>query len=286
MRKMIKTGIIALAILGVCFYLRRPQADIADQSGEHSQGDGPGIEQNVTSFSIDGRSPKGVSQWHLTGDSARIIGDDIHLNDLKAIAYGEDATIDLTSDSGIYRKEKGEVELIGNVNVSSGEDFTLLTESANWRQDTKEIYTDALVEISREGMTATGTGGMANSEESWARLNSDVTVTIEPDTTVRSTGPLEVRYDENIAVFRDNVMVEDADGRLFSDMLTVEFDPEGGKISMVTAEGNVRVRKGNSYTLSDKAVYTDSTKSAKLLGRPRIIIDPGELGELDRMWEK
>lgn len=285
MRKMVKTGIIVLAISGTCFYLLRPKADIADRGVEHSQGQGPGIEQNVTSFSIDGRSPKGVSQWHLTGDSARIVGEDIHLKDLKAIAYGEEATIDLSSDSGIYRRAKGEVELLGNVNVSSGTDFTLVTDSANWCQDSKEIYTEALVEISREGMVAIGTGGMANSEQGWARLNSDVTVKIEPDTTVRSSGPLEVRYDENIAVFRDNVMVEDTDGRLFSDMLTVEFDPEGRKISMVTAEGNVRVRKGNSYTLSDKAVYTDSTKSAKLLGRPRIIIDPGELGKLDRMWE-
>ena len=284
MKKIFKIAVIVMVVAGTGFYFFRPSRENApEKGGVSSSGAGAGIEQNVTSFSIDGRSPGGVKQWHLDGDSAQIIGDDIHLNNLKAIAYGDEATVNLTSDSGIYRKEKGEVELVGNVNVVSGTEFTLTTDSAKWSQNTKEIFTDEVVHISREGMEAVGTGGSANSEEKWAKLNKDVTVKIEPNTTVKSTGPLEVRYNDNIAVFRDKVMVEDKDGRLFSDVLTVEFDPETQQLAQVIAEGNVKVKKGNSYTLSDKAIYTDSTKSAKLLGRPRIIIDPEELGDLDSM---
>ena len=239
------------------------------------------LEQKVTSFSIDGRSPKGVKQWHLDGKSAVIKDDQIHLNDLTAVAYGDDTTINLRSDKGIYKRDKGAVELIGNVEVVSDDGLLLTTERAIWSQVTREISTDTLVNIKQDGMIAEGTGGMANAEGKTAMLKKDITVDMEPATTVKCKGPLEVDYNGNIAIFYDTVMVEDKDGRLFADKLIVNFDPETQKIAQVLAEGNVKVKRGNSYTISDKAIYTESTKSAQLLGRPRVIIDPGELGELD-----
>ena len=243
----------------------------------------PELAQEVSTFSIDGRSPKGVRQWHLDGKSAEIIGDDIHLNDLKAIAYGDDSTVNLSSKSGIYRKEKGEVELVGDVYVVSDEGFTLRTEKAQWSQNTKEISTEEVVHITSEGMKAVGTGGMANSDEKRARLNKDVTVTIEPNTIVNCDGALEVYYNDNMATFYDNVRVKDKDGNLFADRLTVEFDPESKELDRVVAEGNVKVKKGKSYTVSEMAIYTDSTKSAQLLVKPRIIIDPDEIADLDNI---
>jgi len=130
-------------------------------------------------------------------------------------------------------------------------------------------------------MVARGKGGMANSDERTAFLKEDVTVTIEPDTRVDCAGSLEVRYNDNIAIFMDDVKVKDKDGNLFADKLTVEFDPDTKKLAKVIAEGNVKVKRGKSYTISEKAVYTESTKSARLEGRPRIIIDPTELSKLE-----
>jgi len=253
-----------------------------EKAGEDIMGSGA-LEQKMLSFTIDGRSPKGARQWHLEGNSAEIVGQDIHLNDLVAVAYGEDTIVNLTSDKGVYRKKKGEVELVGNVEVTSDGGFTLKTEKAMWSQETKEISTDVLVNITGKGMEAVGTGGMANSDEKKARLDRDVSVSLEPDTQVDCTGPLEVDYNANIAVFRDDVEVEDKDGKLFADKLTVEFDPESRKLARVTAEGNVKVKRGKSYTISEKAVYTESTKSAQLLGKPRIIIDPEELSDFDKL---
>jgi len=281
MKRIIWISLISLVIvLGGVVLMR-----LSGKSGAPSGGGAPKaeLEQEVTTFSIDGRSPKGVKQWHLDGKSAEIIGDDIHLHDLKAIAYGDDATINLSSDSGIYRKELGEVELFGNVDVVSDEGYTLKTERAKWSQNTKEISTEELVHIDKEGMSAVGTGGMANSEEKKAVLNKDVTVKIEPDTRVDCDGSLIVLYKENMAVFSENVMVEDKDGRLFADKLTVEFNGDTQELDRVVAEGNVKLKKGKSYTISDMAIYTETTKSAQLLGRPRIIIDPDEIANLDSM---
>jgi lipopolysaccharide assembly outer membrane protein LptD (OstA) len=68
---------------------------------------------------------------------------------------------------------------------------------------------------------------------------------------------------------------------MFSDRLTVNFDRTSKKLAEVVAEGHVKVKRGRSYTLSEKAIYKDSTKSAQLLGRPQIIIDPQELDDLN-----
>jgi len=210
-----------------------------------------------------------------------MVDDKIHLHDLKAVAYGDNATVNLTSDTGIYDKDKGEVILIGNVEVVSDNGFVLTTDKANWSQLTKEISTDSVVHINRQGMSAVGKGGMANSEEKKAVLHENVMVVMEPHTKVNCDGSLEVDYNENTAIFKKNVKVQDKDGKLFSDKLTVNFDPETQKLAQVVAEGNVKVKRGKSYTLSDKAIYTESTKSAKLLGKPRVIIDPEELSDME-----
>jgi lipopolysaccharide export system protein LptA len=172
------------------------------------------------------------------------------------------------------------VELIGNVRVVSDDGTVLVTDSAKWSQITKDISTESDVRIEHEKMIATGRGGVANSDAKKAMLREDVTVTIEPDTQVDCEGPLEVDYNGNKAVFYNNVRVKDRDGELFSDKLTVNISPETKKIAQVVAEGNVKLRKGKSYTMSQKAIYTESTRSAKLIGKPRVVIDPGELEEV------
>lgn len=287
---MIKRIIILLCCtIGIAFsiwLLKKPPEEKPLQEAAASQEaakEAEGLEQKVLSFTIDGRSPKGAKQWHLEGNSAEIRGDDIYLNDLKAVVYGDNVTANLTSDAGLYRRNKGEVELMGNVKVFGDDGFTLTTEKARWSQATKEIFTDDIVNIKREGMTAVGTGGMANSDAKIALLKENITVMIEPDTKVNCTGPLEVDYSSNVAVFHDNVVVVDKDGKMYSDKLTVNLDAETQNLKQVTAEGNVKIKRGKSYTLSEKAIYTDSTKSAQLLGKPRVIIDPDDLAGMENL---
>jgi len=276
-KRLIVIAVIILALFAGYKIFIRPGGKTSGQSEASREKDIKDLEQKVLSFNIDGRTAKGVKQWHLEGDSAEIMDDEVHFNDLKAVAYGDNVTINLKSDTGIYRKEKGEVELKGNVKVVSDDGVVLTTESAKWSQVTKEISTEEDVRIEQGKMIATGKGGHANSDEMKAMLKKDVTVTIEPDTKVWCDGPLNVNYAKNIAIFYNNVKVKDKDGELFSDKLSVDFDPTTKKIAQVTAEGNVKLRKGKSYTISQKAIYRESTKSAKLIGKPRVIIDPQEL---------
>lgn len=268
--------VVGLAALGWTLWNKKD-----DTSGSGGKGKTK-IEQKMLSFTIDGRSSKGAKQWHLEGTSAEILGEEIHLNSLKAVVYGDDVTIDLTSDRGIYHRDKGEVELIGSV-VVKGDDGTILkTESARWAQNTKQISTDDEVCIERQGMSARGKGGSANSDNKRAMLKKDIVVAMQPHTTVTCDGPLDVQYSDNKAVFYKNVVVVDKDGKMYADRLTVNFNPDTKKLAQVVAEGHVKAKKGKSYTLSNKAIYTDGTKSAVLIGNPKVVIDPDEIGDLEK----
>lgn len=242
------------------------------------------VEQEISSFSIYGRSPKESRRWALEGLTARIIDEIIHLEGLSAHVIDKaDGRVDLSSEEGFYFRDEGFVELIGNVRIVTENGAEVITEKAAWSQLTNEITSDSEVRIKMDSLEAVGTGAVANSDAMTAQLNSNVSVFMEPDTWVYCSGPLKVMQDKNRAEFYDDVVVVDEAGRLISDVLTVHFDPESRRISKVVAEGNVRVKRGKSYTLSEKAVFTESTESAKLTGRARVVIDPEQIREWDEM---
>jgi len=273
--------LLLAAVIGVAgFYAVRyfrTESATKKKNTEKAENSSADLKQKVFTFSIDGRTPKGVKQWHLEGKAAEMVGNDIHLDDLDAVAYGDEITVNITSDAGIYSRDRSEVELMGNVRVLSEDGGVLTTEKAKWSQSTKDITTDEMVNIERENMRATGTGARANSDEKRATLLSDITVDLEPDTRIKCRGPLDVDFAGNNAVFLDSVEVTDKDGKLFSDKLTVNFDPETRKISEVIAEGNVKLLRGKSYTICEKAIYTDGTGSVEFVGKPRVVIAPEEL---------
>ena len=282
MRKILYYGVILFLCFGVVLVFYR----IKDYSGKaynvkgSEDESGAGVKQKVLIFSIDGKTSNGLKQWHLEGKAAEMIGSEIHLEDLDAIAYGDEYTVKLKSEKGIYNRAKSEVELTGNVKVTSDDGTILTTDVARWSQETREITTDSIVEIRRENMYAKGKGAMANSFEKKAILLKDVTVRLEPRTEIFSDGYLEVKFNDNMAEFFENVRVSDKDGKLFSDALTVYFDPDTRKIAKVVAKGNVKLLKGESYTLCEEAVYTDGTSSVKFIGKPRVVIDPNEIAAL------
>ena len=122
-----------------------------------SAADAADVKQRVLSFSIDGKTSKGVKKWHLEGKAAEMVGDEIYLEDLDVAAYMEDHIVTIISDKGIYRRAKAEVELIGGVKVVSEDGAVLTADRATWFQATREITTDSLVNIEQQSMRATGT---------------------------------------------------------------------------------------------------------------------------------
>jgi len=89
--------------------------------------------------------------------------------------------------------------------------------------------------------------------------------------TITCTGPLEMRYNDGIAIFNENVSADTQSGKLFADKTTVYFDTKDKTKMKIVAEGHVKIVKDENVAFADKATYTGDSKNVVLLGNPRLI---------------
>lgn len=89
--------------------------------------------------------------------------------------------------------------------------------------------------------------------------------------TVNCSGPLEMRYNDGIAIFNDDVVVDSEQGKLFSDKATVYFDTKDKSKTKIVAQGHVKIVKDDNVAFADKATYTGQNKNVVLEGNPRLI---------------
>jgi len=78
--------------------------------------------------------------------------------------------------------------------------------------------------------------------------------TVETKETVITSGQLTYDYKRSIAVFEEDVVVEDPQVRIESDTLTVMFD-QTNDIKSVTSLGNLRISSENRRAQCRKAIY-------------------------------
>ncbi|HEO63924.1 MAG TPA: hypothetical protein ENN78_01495, partial [Candidatus Omnitrophica bacterium] len=121
-----------------------------------------------------------------------------------------------------------------------------------------------------------GIGGELDTGLSKAVVKKDVKFQAIPQTIVKSDGPLQIDYANNVAVFEDNVHVVDRRGELFCDKLTLYFDQDKKEVTKAQASGNVRLKRGNSCSYSEEAVYDMTAGTISLLGNPKLEIYPKE----------
>jgi len=185
---------------------------------------------------------------------------------IKTQLFAQKATVPV---KGLIRGTGVRVEVYNE----EGNIETLMTaEDFRYDRDNRSGRSKTGVVIERGSARVTGTGMKWKSDEQEVRIISDVTVTlggtmragvdsaaIPADTgstnvTVITSGQLLFDYGRNIAAFEDNVVVEDAEGRIESERLNVLF-LEGGGMKSATAGGNVRLRHGDRVGSCEKAVY-------------------------------
>jgi lipopolysaccharide export system protein LptA len=114
-----------------------------------------------------------------------------------------------------------------------------------------------------------------NKENMNANLNDNVELKI-PDKEgnyiiINCSGPLEMKYNEGIAIFNNNVVVDNRDGKLFCDKATVFFDTKDKTKLKIVAEGHVKIVKEDNVAFCDKAVYVGQNKNVTLEGHPKVI---------------
>lgn len=89
------------------------------------------------------------------------------------------------------------------------------------------------------------------------------------DVTEITSDRLTFDYGKNYAVFENNVVVTDPSMRLVSDKLAVWFD-ENGEVSLIKAEGRVRITQEDKIAIAGEATYDVATGKIVLVDEPRL----------------
>ena len=247
-------------------------------------------EQKMLDFSLAGYTQKSKKSWEVTGKSADIFSDIVRLTSVNANVYGEEENINLTGDKGAYDKVTGKMHLEDNVVITTQSGGKLTTDSLDWDRASQKVTTADLVNIEKQNIQATAKGleGQPNLKKVF--LKDDVRVQIkegegEKDTLISSKeptiitceGPLEIDYDKEIAVFNNNVKVDQKEqGQMYADKMEVYFDFKAKKILRIKSAGNVKIVKADNTSYSDEAEYTAAAKKMILTGRPRLVINSKE----------
>ena len=91
--------------------------------------------------------------------------------------------------------------------------------------------------------------------------------TKEP-TLITSDGPMDVNFSKKIALFKDNVVVIDPQGKVISDEMKVYFAKETNEIKKIECKGNVKIFQSGRYSESDEAVFFAAEKKIIITGDP------------------
>jgi len=213
-----------------------------------------GVKHKVLSFNLEGLSEKGTKKWDVKGESAEAINEnEVKLDNIVAKAYGEEAQAVITADQGVYDKSKNSVKLQKNVKATI---------------ESRSGFTGGLVDFS--GQSAQGDPKQNEADQKKTK------------TVITCDGEVLFDYERNIANFVNNVHVDSEDGSIIADKITVHLDPDTKQAREIVAEGNVKIKRGENMTYSEKATYDAVTKKVSLAGRPKLVIyQEGSQGGID-----
>lgn len=119
----------------------------------------------------------GQKTWELEAKSARQYQNQnmMVLEDVKVIFYGKGGrTVSLTGKEGKVYQDSKNMELVGNVELTSDDGYRLKTHSVSYRHSDKIASTSDPVEIEGEQIQLTGKGMLVNIEAKTFKILAQV----------------------------------------------------------------------------------------------------------------
>lgn len=255
-------------------------------------------DQQINEFSLSGYADKGKKNWDLAGKTADIFDTTVKLTDVVGNMYGETENIKITSKKGDFDKVEGKVHLEDDVVITTTSGAKLTTESLDWDRKHQLLSSKDRVNIEKENMVTTAIGIKGEPNLNKVNLEKDVQVEINPTkpgtknapeikdkVIITCDGPLEIDYEKNIAVFKNNVKADNKDSLIYCDIMDVYFakaDKDAPKVADASASlmnskidkllchGHVKITKGSNTSYSEEATYSAIDKKIILTGRPKL----------------
>jgi LPS export ABC transporter protein LptC len=203
------------------------------------------IQHKVLSFNLEGFTEKGAKNWEVTGRSAESMSEtEVKLTDIVAKSYGKGSEATITADEGIYDKTKNNVTLEKNVRATI---------------ENAQVMAVGPAPGVKEPGAAAEAGPAAEKKK-------------KSETVITCDGDVQFDYEKNLVLFNKNVKVTNPDVGMDADTITVNLEPETKRVRDIVAEGNVRIKRGDNITYSDRATYVEADKKVVLTGKPKIVM--------------
>lgn len=298
-----KTVLALVFLFSLSFTLDASQKGAPKKDQTQSEGS----DQRIDDFSLSGGNKRGKKAWEVKGKSADIFTDVVKLTSVNANVYGEEEDVNLVADNGAYDKASGKMHLEDNVVITTTGGGKMTTDYLDWDKESQRVSTEAMVNIEKQNIKATAKGLEGEPNLKRISLKDDVKVEIReqaealiapleplapqaasadeskiPDplfsakepTIITCAGPLEIDYEKEIAVFHNNVMVDQKDhGVMYADRMDAYFDFKNKKILRIISKGNVKIVKDENTSYSDEALYSAQDGKLTLSGNPRLVIN-------------
>ena len=207
------------------------------------------VKHKVMAFDLEGLADDGSKKWDVKGQSAEAVTENqVKLNNVVAGTYGKDAQATITADTGLYDKSKNNVRLEQNVKA--------VIENTQKSTENFVTFPSGASDASKPG---TASAANANNPK-------------KAKTIITCDAEVEFNYEKNEGYFNKNVRVVNDDGTIDADKITIYFDQATKAVSVIIAEGNVKIQRGENLSYSDKATYIAAEKKIILSGRPKLVM--------------
>ncbi len=238
-------------------------------------------EQEITDFYLSNLGREDSGNWEIAGKKALLGGDHINIQTMNANYYFDKDTISVKSDKARVNKKNQDMYLAGNVEIQNKEGWSLKADYLDWQRHKDYLATTSPVETKRDDLLVSAKGLVADSKLERVGFQKEVEVNFSGQNKANATkincdGPLEIEFNSGKATFKNNVVVQHQQGKLFSDTATLFFDTTENKVLKIVSEGNVRIVMDNNVTLAQKATYLAAEERLVLEGKPRLIYFPQE----------
>ena len=235
-------------------------------------------QQRIEDFYLSNYKDNGSKEWEVKGKEAIVSEKYVDITDMEGTSFQEKDVIDIEADKARLDKENMDVYLEDNVKIRSKQGIKMNTDFLDWKQSANLVTTDNDVEVIKENSLRVQAKGLRGDTElknvSFLKeVNADMFDNGEVINII-CDGPLEIDYNDGKAVFNNNVVVDNVQGKMFSKKATIYFDAKAKSIIKMVAEGDVKIIKDDNVSFSDRAIYTEETGKMILEGRPRLVIFP------------
>lgn len=122
----------------------------------------------------------GNLRWALDADRAEVY-DEKRRTEMQQVVirlYSGTTVWTVTADEGVLHNDDRDIELSGNVVVTSDDGLRMTTPKLYWRNSDRNLFTDRAVEITRPGTTITGRGLDVQMQTQAAVIQDQVRVVI------------------------------------------------------------------------------------------------------------